>query len=183
MSVLNKLAKLANKSYRDSYMQMTVRGGIAYQIQALRDKFGLTQAGFAERTGKQQSVISRLENTEYGKVSVQTLLDIASALDVALLIRFVSYPEFLRRTEDKSVVAMQPDTIRESLRRGPQRAAEVHLQPMPASFGRHDQQAASQNWSDIMSSGSMTAAQNISVQGGSPSRLPPFSSEPSQQWN
>ncbi|MEO8883058.1 MAG: hypothetical protein ABI377_06570, partial [Devosia sp.] len=59
--------------------------------------------------------ISRLESTEYGKASVQTLLDIASANDVALVVRFVSYPEFLAQTSDMSPQALQPETIHESL--------------------------------------------------------------------
>ncbi|MER9248922.1 helix-turn-helix transcriptional regulator [Mesorhizobium sp. M0590] len=75
----------------------------------------MSQADFAQKTGKTQSVISRLESTEYGKVTVQTLLDIASGLDVALLVQFVSYPDFLQRTADMSDKALQPETIQESL--------------------------------------------------------------------
>lgn len=114
-ALLNKLTKFARKEYRDGYMQTQVRGGIAYQIKALREKFGYSQTQFAETTGKKQSVISRLEDTEYGRVTVQTLLDIASSLNVALLVKFVSYPEFLNRNEDMSVAALQPETIDESL--------------------------------------------------------------------
>ena len=117
MNALNKIFKFANKFYRDGFMQTQVRSGIAYQIQALREKEGLSQTAFAELTGKKQSVISRLEDTEYGKVSIQSLLDIASALNVALLVRFVSYPEFLERTQDMSVARLQPETIFESLKK------------------------------------------------------------------
>jgi transcriptional regulator with XRE-family HTH domain len=92
-----------------------VRGGIAYQIQGLRQKSGLNQTDFAEKVGKKQSVISRLENTEYGKVTVQTLLDVACANDVALVVQFVSYPDFLARTSDMSEAALQPPTIYESI--------------------------------------------------------------------
>jgi transcriptional regulator with XRE-family HTH domain len=103
-----------NKAYRDGYLQSHVRGGIAYQIRALRTKIGLSQVEFAEATGKKQSTISRLENTEYGKVSVQTLLDIACATDVALLVRFVDYSLFLRTTADMSPQALGPDNIFET---------------------------------------------------------------------
>jgi transcriptional regulator with XRE-family HTH domain len=109
------LEKFASKKYRDGYLQSRVRGFIAYQIQALREKLGLTQAQFAELTGKKQSTISRLEDTEYGKVSVQTLLDIACATNVALVVKFDSYPEFLDQTRNMSVEALQPRTIQESL--------------------------------------------------------------------
>lgn len=121
--LIDKLRKFIRKEYRDGYMQTQVRGGIAYQIKALREKFGMSQSKFASVTGKKQSVVSRLEDVEYGKVSVQTLLDIASSLDVALLVRFVSYPEFLSRYSDMSVKALQPDTISESLNRESQSIA------------------------------------------------------------
>lgn len=109
------LEKFAAKKYRDGYLQSRVRGFIAYQIQALREKLALTQAQFAELTGKKQSTISRLEDTEYGKVSVQTLLDIACAANVALVVKFASYPEFLDQTRNMSVEALQPRTIQETL--------------------------------------------------------------------
>jgi transcriptional regulator with XRE-family HTH domain len=111
----DNLEKFRSKAYRDSYLHSRVRGFIAYQIHALREKLGLSQAQFAELTGKQQSTISRLENTEYGKVSVQTLLDIASATNVALVVKFASYPDFVAQTSNMSVSALQPRTIDESI--------------------------------------------------------------------
>lgn len=115
MPAPNDLKKFLQKSYRDGFLQTQIRGGIAYQVQALRQKFKLNQKDFAARTGKKQSSISRLENTEYGKVTVQTLLDIACSLDIALVVRFVSYPEFLAQTQNMSVAALQPPTIFETI--------------------------------------------------------------------
>ena len=114
---LAKLQRFEDKPYRDGYLQTHIRSGIAYQINALREQSGLTQTEFASLIGKPQSVVSRLENTEYGRVTVQTLLDVASALDVALLVRFVSYPEFLERTADMSPAALRTDTVRDSIGR------------------------------------------------------------------
>lgn len=112
-----RFTKLLSKEYRDDFLQTTVRSAVAYQVQALRAKFRMSQAEFAIKTGKKQSTISRLESTEYGKVSVQTLLDIASALDVALIVRFSDYPNFLATADQMSVIHMQPDTIEESAER------------------------------------------------------------------
>jgi transcriptional regulator with XRE-family HTH domain len=109
------LAKFDRKAYRDGYLQAKVRGMIAYQMQALREKTGLNQTDFANKIGKTQSVVSRLEDTEYGRVTVQTLLDVACALDVALVVKFTSYPDFLSQTRDASVAALQPATIHESM--------------------------------------------------------------------
>lgn len=115
MHDLDRLNKFRSKAYRDDYLQSRVRGFIAYQIQALREKLGLTQNQFAELTGKKQSAISRLENTAYGKVSVQTLLDIATAANVALVVKFVSYPELMQQTSDMGAKALSPPTIDESI--------------------------------------------------------------------
>lgn len=115
MSDRNDLAKFDRKTYRDPYLRTKVRGLIAYQFQALREKTGLNQTDFAEKIGKTQSVVSRLEDTEYGKVTVQTLLDVACALDVALVVKFASYPDFLSQTRDASVTALQPQTVQESI--------------------------------------------------------------------
>ncbi|WP_441228077.1 helix-turn-helix domain-containing protein [Tardiphaga sp. 20_F10_N6_6] len=142
MSGLNKLRKFAQKIYRDGYLRTQVGGGIAYQIQALREKLGLTQTEFAEITGKKQSVISRLEDTSYGKVTVQTLLDIACATDVALVVKFVSYPDFLRQTEDMTVRGLQPDTIRESLARA-ERSSFYVIENRQDVYGRADAAANS----------------------------------------
>ena len=48
---LNELAKFDRKAYRDGYLQAKVRGLIAYQIQALREKTGLSQTVFAKKIG------------------------------------------------------------------------------------------------------------------------------------
>ena len=109
------LFKFAKKNYRDGFLETTTRAGIALQIKALRQKFGLSQDEFAAKLDKKQSVISRLEDPERSKASVQTLLDIASGCDVALVVRFVSYPEFLAQTSDMSPEGLQADTIMESL--------------------------------------------------------------------
>jgi len=96
------LDKLLRKPYREAYVEENVRTGVAYQIRALREKRGWSQKKLAEVLGKPQSVLSRIEDPDYGKLSVQTLLEVAAALDVALLVQFASFPEFVERMEDVS---------------------------------------------------------------------------------
>ncbi len=110
-----KISRLKSKKYRDAYLEAQVHSWISHQFRALRTSMGFTQKEMAEKIGKPQSVVSRLENDEYGKVSVQTLLDVAHAVDVALLVQFVSYPDFLARMRDKSADGMVPETISESV--------------------------------------------------------------------
>jgi transcriptional regulator with XRE-family HTH domain len=106
MTTPHDRAALRDKDYRDAYVDGHVTSYIPYQLRAIREHLGLTQKAFAERIGKPQSVVSRLENTEYGKVTVQTLLDIAHGLDIALVVKFASFPEFLATYDDLSAEAM-----------------------------------------------------------------------------
>jgi len=114
---LNKLEKFRQKSYRDGYLETRIRSAVARQIKALRNKFGMTQAQFGELIGKKQPVVCRLEDGDYSGTTISSLLDVATASGVALVVQFVSYPEFLRRTADLSDKALQPETIVESLER------------------------------------------------------------------
>lgn len=94
------LERLTNKRYRAAYVEENVRTGIAFQIRTLRGE--MSQADFGKKLGKPQSVVSRLEDPDYGKLSVQTLLEVAAALDIALLVKFASFPDFIQQTRDVS---------------------------------------------------------------------------------
>ena len=109
----NLYERLLRKPYRDAYVTEHVQTGISYQSRALRAQRGWAQKKLADVMGKPQSVVSRLENPDYGKLSVSTLLEVAAAFDVALLIQFVSFPEFLRRTRDVSPETMYAESFSE----------------------------------------------------------------------
>ena len=83
--------------YRHAFLEEHVRSFIALQIRALREQRGLTQAKLGEAMGKAQAWISCLEDPDYGKVSVTTLLELAEAFDTSLEIRFVPFSETLDR--------------------------------------------------------------------------------------
>jgi transcriptional regulator with XRE-family HTH domain len=99
--------KLRQKNYRDAYVAEHVRQGIAHQIRALRNQRDWNQGRLSQLLGKPQSVVSRLEDPSYGKVTVQTLLELASAFDVALQVRFISYSSFLQQTRDMTISSMK----------------------------------------------------------------------------
>lgn len=63
---------------------------IAQQIYAMRQERGLTQKQLAEIMGTTQSVISRLEDTDYESERLETLHKIATALNCRLEVKFVS---------------------------------------------------------------------------------------------
>ena len=104
------LADLQDEEARKAYVEGHVRAGIAYQIRAMRDSKGWSQKELGQRMGNApqaaQAAIARLENPDYGRFSVSTLLDMASAFDVALMVRFVSYSDLLRLVTDAA-----PDTL------------------------------------------------------------------------
>ena len=89
-----KLArKFAKRKYRDAYMAQHLRSFLADQIRAIRGE--RSQKEFGRLIEKPQNVVSRIEDENYGKLSLQTLIGIANKLDVALIVQFVDYPTFL----------------------------------------------------------------------------------------
>lgn len=94
--VKNELKK--SREYRKAFVAAHVRNGIAFQLRAMRDARRWDQKEVARRLGntRLQPVISRYENPDYGKFSVSTLLELAAAFDVALIVRFAPFREVIR---------------------------------------------------------------------------------------
>ena len=125
--------KLRKKEYRDGYVAEHVRRGIAYQIRALRDQRDWSQGKFSQILGKPQSVVCRLEDPGYGKVTVQTLLELASTFDVALQVRFTSFSSFIQETRNVSPAALQVPSFTEDFQAAPAKLSFVDIQQMPRS--------------------------------------------------
>ncbi len=83
------------KKSRADLVSSNVDKGIAFQIRATRDRRELTQAALATATGMTQNNISRLEDESYGKQTLTSLKRIAEALDVALVVRFVPFSQYI----------------------------------------------------------------------------------------
>lgn len=111
---IERTQKLRNKRYRDAFVASRVRNWIAYQIRTIREQRGWSQVKFGEKIGKPQSVISRLEDPNYGKLTLQTLFDVAATLNVALVIKFVDFSSFLRQTADVSPEAMMVEEYKKT---------------------------------------------------------------------
>ncbi len=107
------IEELAGKDFRDAYIADAVRTGIAFQIMTLRDQRGWSQAELGRRAGKPQSAISRMENPDYGRLTVTSLLELAAAFDVALSVRFVTVGAFLSDDEDVSPDALEVSSFSE----------------------------------------------------------------------
>ena len=107
--------EFCDKTYRDAFVEANIRNGIAFQIRALRKKNDWSQGKLGEKSGKAQNVISRLEDPEYGKFTIQTLLSLASAFDVALAVRFVSYADFIGHLQNVSDEALGVPSFEEEV--------------------------------------------------------------------
>lgn len=103
--------KLQTKGYRDAYVASHVRRWIAYQVRTLREERELSQAELADLMNTKQSNICRIESPDYGRLSLQTLLQLASKFDVALVVKFVDYATFLAQSRDVSSEAMVADSF------------------------------------------------------------------------
>jgi hypothetical protein len=104
-------AKMGDKPYRHSYVASHTRQFLARQMRELRGE--QSQSEFGTTIDRQQTVVSRMEDPNYGKWTLQTLFDVAEKLDVALFVRFVDFPTFLRLTEDISDRGARPEPYRQ----------------------------------------------------------------------
>jgi transcriptional regulator with XRE-family HTH domain len=102
----NAREKFDQKEYRDAYVAENLKSGIAFQILYNREARKWTQESLGEKTGQGQNGIARLENPFYGRFTLKTLLKIASAFDVALLVKFVPFSRFLDELKDVSPEAL-----------------------------------------------------------------------------
>ncbi|MDX2205660.1 MAG: helix-turn-helix transcriptional regulator [Hyphomicrobiaceae bacterium] len=119
--------KLSKPEYRHAYVSEHVRRGIAHQVRAMREQpsRGWNQGELSRRLDKPQSTVSRIEDPGYGKVTVQTLLELAAAFDVALSIRFVDFPTFVSATRALTDASMQVDGFDVSQFKAPQSKASL----------------------------------------------------------
>ena len=96
-SVISKIktlwSRLADREYREAFLDEAINSRLAAQIYALRISRGLTQAEVSVLTGIAQPTLSRLESDAYG-ITTTTLKRIAKAYDVALSVRFFGFNEF-----------------------------------------------------------------------------------------
>lgn len=88
-------AKFDNKEYRDAFVAEQIFSRLPLKIRGIREQQELTQRQLGERAGMAQTWISKLEDPNYGKLTISTLLKVASAFDVALQIDFVPFSRVL----------------------------------------------------------------------------------------
>jgi transcriptional regulator with XRE-family HTH domain len=88
-------AKFDNKEYRDAFVAEQIFSRLPLKIRGIREQQELTQRQLGELAGMAQTWISKLEDPNYGKLTISTLLKVAAAFDVALQIDFVPFSRVL----------------------------------------------------------------------------------------
>lgn len=101
------IRSLAGKEYRDAFVEAEINTTLPFQIRAMRSSRGWTQTELAQRTGQKQKTISDFENPNYGRLTLTSLKRLASAYDVALVVRFAPFSELVDWTVSMSKPRME----------------------------------------------------------------------------
>ena len=90
---LQLMDSLRHQKYREAFHREHLKGKLALQIRLLRETRPWTQRELGERTGKAQSVISQLEDPDYGNYTLKTLFKLADAFEVAFSAGFLPFSD------------------------------------------------------------------------------------------
>ena len=90
----------STKDERHAWMEHLTYVHIAESIKGLRLRDGLTQKQLSNGLRTSTSMICLWESGTYHGYTVTTLCKIAAFFDVALIMRFVGWPEFIAFTAD-----------------------------------------------------------------------------------
>ncbi|MBI4298924.1 MAG: helix-turn-helix transcriptional regulator [Chloroflexi bacterium] len=85
---------LENQEYRRAFTN-DIGTGLAFQIRLLREQNEWSQEELAQKITKRQETISQWENPDYGRYTLNTLKELATAFDVALIVKFAPFSELV----------------------------------------------------------------------------------------
>lgn len=95
--------KLKSKPFRDAFFATHINTSIAFQIRAMRQRRKWSQRKLGQKIGRKkalaQSRVSKLETPGRTAYTMRALERVASAFDVALMVRFVPYGDLTRFLE------------------------------------------------------------------------------------
>jgi len=117
----NLVMELMKEEYRKAFVEAHAKDSIAFQVRMMRKARQWDQKELAERAfgdPKLQSMVSRYENPDYGSYSLNTLLQLASAFDVALVVHFAPFSELAEWDETPPEKKLVPKAFDEELKSG-----------------------------------------------------------------
>jgi len=115
------IRKFSDKAYRDSFVAEHIYSRLPLKIRTLRESRGLSQKDLGERIGAAQTWVSKLEDPNYGKLTLSTLLRLASAFDVGLEVDFVPFSKVLDNALDLMPQSWQVPSFEDDVRYGVRR--------------------------------------------------------------
>ena len=107
------LERMESKEYRDAFVAAEMTNAVVFQIRALMSARHLTQEKLGEMCGMKQEAVSRLLSRGVGRPSSNTLLKLASALDVAVVTHFVPFSELAEWSVNLSLERLAPPSYGE----------------------------------------------------------------------
>ena len=93
---------IENKETRGAYIRAKLNVNIPSQIRALRQKREMTQGTLADEADMKQSRISAMERPGETKFNLETLIRLAAVLRVGLSVKFVSFSEMVKWSNEYS---------------------------------------------------------------------------------
>lgn len=102
------VASLQDREYRKAFVADQIQVGVPMQTRALREQRGWSQTALGEHVTPQmlQEGIARVENPNKANLTIGTLLRIADAFDVALIVKFVPFSSLV-----DSVASMEAGSL------------------------------------------------------------------------
>lgn len=112
--LLNSLK--ADREYRHAWNFENVYTGLCFQLRALREQRGLSQAALGKEAGMAQERISILEDPNAPtKPTLTTLLRIADAHDVGLEVKFIPYSSVIESSINTQMESLEVPSFDEEL--------------------------------------------------------------------
>jgi len=96
------ITQIADPEDRREFVRDQVRTRFAMLIRALREQEGRewSQSELGRRMEKPQSVVSRIEDPDYGRLSLETMFEVAEAFDLPLWVDIPEWDTWLQRSKE-----------------------------------------------------------------------------------
>ena len=104
---------LSNPEIRHLYIDKSIRHLLAMQLKLMREAREWSQPEMGKKAGMKQTAITRLEDPRYGSMTLSTLKRLAKAFDVALIVRFAPFSEFIAWTAQMDESRLSPPSFTE----------------------------------------------------------------------
>ena len=104
---------LSNPEVRHLYVDSSIRHLLAMQLRSMREAKGWSQIEVGTKAVMKQSAIARLEDPRYSSMTLSTLRRLAEAFDVALIVRFAPFSEFISWTAQIDEPRLSPPSFGE----------------------------------------------------------------------